>query len=505
MSARGRRGSRQGELFRRSTRPVIAIEENHRLVRLTDELDWTELELVVEDIRRRKLKSEAGRPPHLRVLIGAVVLRGTHRMSYRETEDQIRHYAPARYLCALTETEWTPDANTIADFEQLMAEDGMKRLNEYVVKEAVDRGLADERVLVADTTAQEGLIPYPNELNLMAAFLTSLATASSRAGGALRAFAKAAVVKFREGKRRLRQFRLFAKDKSKSVRQKLMAQMANLVGSVQTKLATALGVAERHSNQLVGYAKVAHGKARRLHQTMKKLLPQIRYWIRTGFVAANKIVSVHIPELYSIVRGKIGKPVEFGLQWGIARLKGGFLLATLAAHRQELVDSKFALQAGRQSHRTLWPTARGVCVRPRWPQPTECLRAEGQRSETRRFGAARAGPMGGGGSHQGEVSPRASAGRRRHWGNQERKVWIQSAGGSLDGDDGRLWATRSPGIEPQQTGSRSGCPRGNGAGRVNGTTRMRAPASCRHERPIGRFRYRAIVRGGRPTEFPDTL
>jgi len=345
MSTRRRRGNRQAELFQRSIRPVIAIEENHRLVRLTDELDWTELELVVEEIRRSKLKNEAGRPPHLRALIGAVVLRATHRMSYRETEDQIRHYAPARYLCALTESEWTPDANTIADFEQLMGQDGMRRLNEYVVKEAVDQGLADERVLVADTTAQEALIPYPNELNLMAAFLSSLATASSKAGGALKAFAGAVAKKFREGKRRLREFRLFAKDKSKAVRMKLTAQLANLVDDVQTKLAMALQSAEQHKNRLVGYAKVAHAKARRLHQTMTTLLPQIRYWIRTGFVAANKIISVHIPELYSVVRGKVGKPVEFGLQWGIARLRGGFLLATVAANRRELVDSKFALKA----------------------------------------------------------------------------------------------------------------------------------------------------------------
>jgi len=161
----------------------------------------------------------------------------------------------------------------------------------------------------------------------------------------LKAFAKAAAGKFREGKRRLREFRLFAKDKPKAVRMRLMAQMAKLVGSVQAKLATTLEVAEQHRNRLVGYAKVAHAKVRRLHQTMKTLLPQIRYWIGTGFVAANKIVSVHISELYSIVRGKIGKPVEFGLQWGIARLKGGFLLATLAANRRELVDSRFALQA----------------------------------------------------------------------------------------------------------------------------------------------------------------
>ncbi len=345
MSTRRGRGNRQGELFRRSIKPVITIAENHRLVELTDELDWTELEGLVQKIRRSKLKNDAGRPPHLRALIGAVVFRATRHMTYRETEDQIRHYAPARYLCALTESEWTPDANTIQDFEELLGQDGMKRLNEYVVKEAVTKKLADERILVADTTAQEAAIPYPNEMNLMATFLSAIAAASRRAGGALKGFAQTMAEKFRAGKKKLREFRLFAKHKSKEARIKLMKQMANLVEEVQTGLGQAVLAAEPYRNRLVGYGKVAHAKAKRLHETMKTLLPQIRYWIRTGFVAANKVVSLHVPELYSIVRGKVGKTVEFGLQWGIARLGGGFLLATIGMNRRELQDHKFALQA----------------------------------------------------------------------------------------------------------------------------------------------------------------
>ena len=132
MATQRRQNSRQRELFRRSTRPVIALDENHRLVRMTHEIDWTELEELVQAIRMSKLKNEAGRPPHLRGLIGAVVFRATRKMTYRDTEEQIRHYAPARYLCGLTETEWTPDANTIQDFEELLGEDGTRRLNEYV-------------------------------------------------------------------------------------------------------------------------------------------------------------------------------------------------------------------------------------------------------------------------------------------------------------------------------------------------------------------------------------
>ena len=218
VQASRRRGSRQAELFPRSKRPVISIDPNHRLVRLTEELDWTELEQLVQAIRLSKLKNEAGRPPHLRALIGALVFRSLRRMTYRETEDQIAHYAPARYLCGLTEGDWTPDANTIQDFEQLLGEDGVKRLNEYVVKEAVAEKLADPEVLVADTTAQEAAVPYPNEMRLMATFVSAVAAASKNVGAALKGFVAGAGRLFKTAKRKLREFRLFAKNKTKALR-----------------------------------------------------------------------------------------------------------------------------------------------------------------------------------------------------------------------------------------------------------------------------------------------
>src|SRR5690349_21752641 len=93
-TARG--GSRQAELFPRSKKPIVTIQDNHPQVWLTDRLDWTELEELVEGIRRHKLTSPAGRPPHLRALIGAVILQARRKMPYRELKDQIRHYAPAR-------------------------------------------------------------------------------------------------------------------------------------------------------------------------------------------------------------------------------------------------------------------------------------------------------------------------------------------------------------------------------------------------------------------------
>ena len=234
MNNTKRRGSSQGELFPRSKHPVISIEENHRLVQLADELDWTELEFAAEAIRASKLKNGAGRPPQLRALLGAMVLRSTRYMPYRVLEDQIRHYAPARYLCGLTETDWSPDHNTLCDFIVLMGEEGVRLINERVVLRAVEEKLADPRVLVADTTAQEAAIPYPNEMGLMATFMTAVVIASKKAGTVFKEFADKAAAQFKAAKEKTREYRLFAKTKEK--RDEVMAQMMDLVAIVQKRL-----------------------------------------------------------------------------------------------------------------------------------------------------------------------------------------------------------------------------------------------------------------------------
>src|SRR2546428_13595152 len=69
MSKRRRRVG-QLELVPRSKRATIEVEPTHRLVELTDRLDWDDLEARAELIRANKLESAGGRPPHLPALAG---------------------------------------------------------------------------------------------------------------------------------------------------------------------------------------------------------------------------------------------------------------------------------------------------------------------------------------------------------------------------------------------------------------------------------------------------
>ena len=334
---------RQPDLLPRSKSPTIPVAKNHRLVQIADTLDWEELQQRAQQIRLAKLKNAAGQPPHLRATLGAMVFMATRKLTYREAEDLIQYYAPARYLCGLTETSWTPDFTTIQDFTELMGEQGINLINQYVVQLAVKQKLADPRTLVADTTAQEAAIPYPNEMGLMSAFLRSAAAAGRKVGRGLKGFVQQTASQFQAAGQKAREYRLFAK--TKESKDRVMTQMLTIVEKLNAHLGKALGEAAAQGKKLRKYAIVAKSKLVQLHETMSKLLPQIRYWIRSGYVASGKIISLHIPQLYSIVRGKVGKSVEFGLTWGIRRLAGGYLLATLAKDRRELVDTKFAVRA----------------------------------------------------------------------------------------------------------------------------------------------------------------
>ena len=343
MPRRPSGGSRQPDLIARSKQSTISVPDNHPMVVLTDTVDWTEMEARAEKIRAKKLKNAAGRPPRLRATLGALTLMALRSRPYREVEDQIRYYAPARYLCGLTETDWTPDFTTVHDLAQLLGEDGMKLINESVVEQAAALGLADTKVAVADLTAQEAAIPYPNEMGLMGGFLRSVEKAARKAGQTFKGFLDKTAGKLKAAKEKMREYRLFAK--TKEAKDRVMAEMTKLIEGLNAGLGAALDGACAQGRRLRGHAVAAGRKLAELRATMGKLLPQIRHWLRTGRVATGKIINLHIPELYSIVRGKVGKAVEFGLSWGITRLRGGFVLATLANGRGDLHDSSFAVRA----------------------------------------------------------------------------------------------------------------------------------------------------------------
>lgn len=312
-------------LFETSRKTVsLRIEAEHPMVRLCEVLDWDYLVEKAERRREAVITSAAGAKPHLRQNVGAVVVRAMKSCDLRSAEDLIRNYLPARYLCDLHESEWTPDFRTLSDFEIFLGEEGLKEINEHVLEKAKEQGFADVSGLCADTTAQEAKIPHPNEVGLMNSLAKSTERAMKVLGRKVGAIKTKMVERIAMIKKLARKYRLFAK--TKEVRQEVSKKLLEITTDLTHRIGDCLKKMEgKVAGGLKGHQKGAVRRLRKLKDTFGQLGPQIAYYLRTGRVAKDKIISLFLPEVRSIVRGKAGKKVEFGIKWGVNQIRGGYI------------------------------------------------------------------------------------------------------------------------------------------------------------------------------------
>ena len=315
---------------------TISIKEKHELVQLADMSRWPEMIETAMSIRASKVKALVGPEPHYRELLGAVALMSVRQMTYRQAEDQIAHYAPARYLCNLMDSTWSPDHITIFEFTKMLGPEGMDILNRQFLDHAKDLGILDPSSLMSDTTAQEAKIPYPNEVGLMKRFTDLTVGALKKVGGKFSSIKGRAKEIASKVKGLVRGSHLFAK--TKEAKRKVGKKLYHTAKELHRLIKSCLAEGKR----------CLRGKPskelQRLSNLMDMLFPQILYFLETGFVASKKIIHLQMSELYAIVRGKAGKSVEFGLKWGINRVDG-FVMGFLINNGANYSDQKFCIEA----------------------------------------------------------------------------------------------------------------------------------------------------------------
>lgn len=325
----------QQSLFDPSIKVKVTLKESHELVQLTKLVPWDTLILKAMEIRSGKVKKESGPQPHYRQLLGAVALMAVKDIHYREAEDQIAHYAPARYLCDLMDSDWAIDHVTIFEFTKMLGSVGIESINSVILKAAESAGVLDPSKVMGDTTAQEAMIPYPNEVGLMSRFMELAGKNIKKLGGKFLAIKSTMKTATKKIKHLLRNSHLYAKSKEqkRKVAKKMFYQTKAIHESISGLLSTGNKLSSKAGQELT-----------RLNDVMEKLLPQMLHFIETGFVASKKIIHLEMSELYSIVRQKAGKRVEFGLKWGINRIGGGFVQGFLLNGGEHRSDKKFCLE-----------------------------------------------------------------------------------------------------------------------------------------------------------------
>lgn len=319
---------------------TVRIESDHRLMNLDRSMPWESLmEKSIQILYYEQgISPDLGRTLNLRAHLGAYILQTTYGWTDRWTQEMLRFYIPARIFCGYADSTGSLDHTSIEDFRNRFGEKGAMLITEDMLKVAKSFGFTQPDDVDMDTTVQGAGITHPTEMKLMHHLMKRLAALHGVIKGVGGRGIKGLKTLAEQFKKQLTEYRFFAKDKNSKT--KLIRKAKELSAKGLHALSPYLPgqkafdkLKGRHQEEIL-----------RFQSLVPQLLEQIEYWLSTGKVAKDKIVSLWkiIPK--AISKNKIGRPVEFGRKWIVNCYRGGYMLV-MAPLNPKIADSNCVIES----------------------------------------------------------------------------------------------------------------------------------------------------------------
>ena len=312
---------------------IITIPEKHFLMTLSEVIPWKEYaDLAIEDLYKDKRRS--GKKLNIRLHLAAFILQTLFRWTDRELEENLNFYAPARVFCGIADRVKAYDHSSYVKFRNRLSDKTASKFNVSLLKVATRRGFTGTQFMDFDSTVQEANIEYPADIRMMQSIFrkgTKILKGLSEAGSTK---AENLLQQF-DIKQITKDFKsyFFAKKSEKGF--ELKVELFKKSHALSKKILNSLNKVKTilyHYNLPWNYSRDLN----QLIEVAPELLKQINHFIKTGTVAENKILSLHVKEVKCISKGKAGKKYEFGRKFFVGRLPGNYAYA--------FTDDKFALE-----------------------------------------------------------------------------------------------------------------------------------------------------------------
>ncbi|MFN0085764.1 MAG: hypothetical protein ACKVX9_10280 [Blastocatellia bacterium] len=301
----------------------IFVPDNHPLLRLKMALDWEALKAVmIKHWRAAGKNVDGGRglPWPVDLYVPLLVLMWLETLHSRQMEKSLSESVVARRFLDLTGQQLMHirDHASIARAEAALGAEGKAEVNALVIKTAKELGFTDGEILSSDTTVQEPLIGYPTEPGILKGWAERIERVLRRLKVKGVKGARAGIEKTKEIYKKVKEHQLFAKTKEE--RKELIEEMVKLSEELTEKTEE---MAKQIGDRCKGIKQSARNKLKKMAEVARRLLPQIKQWLKTGKVATEKILHAGIDQARAIVKSKWR--VKFGMKWLINRVKGGYV------------------------------------------------------------------------------------------------------------------------------------------------------------------------------------
>jgi transposase, IS5 family len=261
-------------------------------------------------------------------------LKFRYRLGYellcREVADSISW----QRFCRIPLGGRVPHPTTLVKLTRRLGEQTVTSLNEALLHTAAEHKVLRTHRVRADTTVVAANVCYPTDAGLLGRAIGKLAATIGRlqaAGGATRTRVRD---RRRSARRRAHQLARTLRGRSEQAKQAVLRTTGELADLAVQAVGDATRVARNARRHLARVGDQAPGKLAQLVADLETAIQRTGQLIgqaRTRLAGqtpdgATRLVSLHDPDARPIVKGRLGKPVEFGYKAQVADNPDGVVL-----------------------------------------------------------------------------------------------------------------------------------------------------------------------------------
>lgn len=310
---------------------VLEVTDKHPVIQLANALPWNKIvEMVLPDLKAttQKKKWWMGRPLRLRIHLGAYFLQQIFGLTDRQTEYGIKDNAAYQLFCGkfLVKQWHCPDHTKIEEFRTRLSPITQKKLANAIANHAVFLGYADASHIDMDSTVQEANMRYPTDGNLLCKIGAMAKKIAGYLNDKLPEFKfKPMEVNLKGIKSRARRYFFAKQNIERPEKNKLLTELLDYVSKeIRLVISNSRCMVQRFIEKMPWNIKETFLQ---LIEKGEKYLSDVKSFLETGAMVADKILSFHLNEVCCITKNKPGKKYQFGRIFQLARIKGNFLFA----------------------------------------------------------------------------------------------------------------------------------------------------------------------------------
>jgi IS5 family transposase len=242
-----------------------------------------------------------------------LILRRRKNLGFRETSSAVADSLTLRSFTGIY-YESVPTYSALCRYDHLLTDDVLKQINEYIVQGAKEKKVTRGQKMRIDSTAVEADIHYPTDSGL----LNDCIKVVSRLAGQCRQLGLEAGEKTRNftrsAKRQVLHIVKYARKRSETGKEKFKETYSKLICIAERCASNAVKLVESIPENSIGKAATVRKQLEQIIPVTERVIDQARRRVLHDekLPSEEKILSIFQPDVYTIRKGKRGKPNEFG-------------------------------------------------------------------------------------------------------------------------------------------------------------------------------------------------